>query len=491
MPTLQSISSLAEIPGLEGLQDVCREFHIELTGTGPTIRRLASALIANPKAEIPRLTDLAPFMSTIDLMHNGSFEQTAYITSAIHQVVPFAEFFRWNISSWYSVRGYFGDAEYAPVVPANCLELGSLDAIGIRDRYNGISDLRSGKFRFEPQHPEERRSYAGWGPERPLDQAFAFMQILLEELPMRFGPSASKFLPEQPGLKACIPFLRKSMELIVGTNNQPVGSRHRVEAENRYLELFSSATDAALWREMWSLVLEGKFGFDEGSLRTEEWRWLPSSLEHPDTGGFASSASSLRFPDPRISAKSTGEVLTGSAAIKKGILPLFSENDLPEIAPGQDVIGSSEAIFLRLCPDKSNLHPGWIDREKEHDEFLYFQLPFFGDPARVQTAGALIELDRVASPHPKGSYSSQGEHRACLFALPSDVRLKRVRDGDGEVGSNDMLQIRLNCGRLLDGIAGIASAAEDPEYCSWRLKVHVLAGSEKPPAPEIVWEITE
>jgi hypothetical protein len=377
------------------------------------------------------------------------------------------------------------------LVPANSLELGTIESIGIRDRYNGISDLRSGRFHFELKQTEERYPHHEWYPERRLDHALAFMQILLEELPRRFGTNPTSYLLEQPGLKDCLPFLRQSMELIAGKSTQPVESRHRIKAENRYLELFSAATDAELWRELWSLALDGTIGFQDGFLKVDGWRWLPSSLEHPDSCGFASSSRTIRFVDPRITANSQGKILTGRAAIEKGILPLFSENDLPDIARGQDVVSSSDAILLELSPDKSRESPGWGDFENGHDEFLYFQLPFSGDPARVEIAGAIIELNRRAGWNVRENDSSQGEHRACLFALPSDVRLKRVSDRDGKIGSNDMLQVRLNCGRILDGIAGLASTTEESTGCPWSLKVHVLADSEKPSAPELVWQITE
>jgi hypothetical protein len=74
---------------------------VEIVAFGSVVRRLVAFLVKTPFAshsELPNLFKLAHFLSDIDLRHTGSSKQTASIRNAILSRVPFAEYFRWDIS---------------------------------------------------------------------------------------------------------------------------------------------------------------------------------------------------------------------------------------------------------------------------------------------------------------------------------------------------------------------------------------------------------
>src|ERR1700731_1417083 len=139
LPENNGIRSLAEVPGLEPLADVCREFDVEITAHGSLVRRLYRKNVTFGRP-LPDLFELTPFLSDIDLKHTGSSKQTAAIRDAILARVQSSECFRWDIRSEADLREFAADETHLPVIPANKLELATKAGRGISDSCGGKRD---------------------------------------------------------------------------------------------------------------------------------------------------------------------------------------------------------------------------------------------------------------------------------------------------------------------------------------------------------------
>jgi hypothetical protein len=91
--------SLFDVPGLEGLEEVCKTHGVSLSCLGGTALRIAATGWKTESLDGWDIFDCVPFSSDVDLVHSGSAEQRAAILQTIYRTVPFAEQLRWEIVS--------------------------------------------------------------------------------------------------------------------------------------------------------------------------------------------------------------------------------------------------------------------------------------------------------------------------------------------------------------------------------------------------------
>jgi hypothetical protein len=144
--------SLVQIPGLEGLLDVCRRHQVTMTCHGGAARRIAATIMASAidvaAADEPRwsIFDCLAYNSDLDLWHSGEPDATRAILNGIYDAVPFAEHIRWELRSQAEQEEFDAAKTYAPIIPLCLISLGTHG--GWSDPWNGLDDLAEGTARF-------------------------------------------------------------------------------------------------------------------------------------------------------------------------------------------------------------------------------------------------------------------------------------------------------------------------------------------------------
>jgi len=188
--------SLADVPGLERLPEVCEKFDVEITAFGSLVRRLAFHVLRGSGEPLPDLFTLVPFLSDIDLCHSGKTEQTPSIRDAILAVVPWSECFRWEISSEADRQRFREDEANLPVIPLNKLRLPTRAGTGIEDPHGAAEDLRQKQFRLIRSEFYERSTLRREHRDNELLHAIFFLELLCAH--------AADLPPEShPGWKPC------------------------------------------------------------------------------------------------------------------------------------------------------------------------------------------------------------------------------------------------------------------------------------------------
>jgi len=140
------VSSLLEVPGLEGLEEVCQTHGVSLSCHGGTACRIAAAASEKETLDGWDIFDCVPFSSDIDLVHSGSSDQTSAILLSLHRAVPFAEQLRWEIRSREEHAPFEEAKLYSAIIPSLCIELSTV--AGWVDPWDGLTDISKRTFRF-------------------------------------------------------------------------------------------------------------------------------------------------------------------------------------------------------------------------------------------------------------------------------------------------------------------------------------------------------
>jgi hypothetical protein len=162
---IRRFHSLFQVPGLEGLIDVCRRNRVTITCHGGAARRIAAAVMSDATREKdtneetaeedegsagdePRwsIFDCVPFNSDLDLLHSGSPDKTAAILNDIYDIIPFAEHLRLELRSVEEQAEFDAAKTYAPIVPLCHISLSTHS--GWKDPWKGLDDLADGQARF-------------------------------------------------------------------------------------------------------------------------------------------------------------------------------------------------------------------------------------------------------------------------------------------------------------------------------------------------------
>lgn len=183
--------SLFQIPGLEGLVDVCRRNQVTITCHGGAARRIAAMIMAADSAvDEPRwsIFDCLAYNSDLDLVHSGQPEATVTILDDIHRLVPFAEHIRWEVRSRAEQDEFDSAKPYAPIIPLCLITLGTHN--GWNDPWNGLDDLAEGTARFVRNGFYRRSPRFQRGLDIELLQALLYYKVLVES-PEFEAPSES------------------------------------------------------------------------------------------------------------------------------------------------------------------------------------------------------------------------------------------------------------------------------------------------------------
>jgi hypothetical protein len=189
MPRYSSIC-LFDIPGLGQLEEVCNRLQVRLYAHGGLVRRFVGNRCNKPA---PEIFDLIPFSSDIDLLHNGPDALTPKLVQTIHDLVPHAECFRWEVRSVKAQAEFDSAIMASGIVPANLMRLSSSRDEGLYDPWDGIKDIRSKKYRYIRNGFYDKSSLYQAGRDLEFFSVLLYCQTLLE------GGVTESF-KDQPGI---------------------------------------------------------------------------------------------------------------------------------------------------------------------------------------------------------------------------------------------------------------------------------------------------
>ena len=477
MPFPSSINSLAQLPGLERLTEVCKEFDVEITAFGSVVRRLACHLLRRRESELPDLFQLAPFLSDIDLRHTGKPAQAEAIREAIFSCVPYSECFRWQIFSEDELRPFTEDAEWLPVIPVNKLTLATRSGNGIQDPLDAVQDLRRKRFRLL-RKPHYHRSKL-WLQKRDCEllHAMFFLQVLSEHA------KTDPFMEPvwiQPGWQACREMIRSASEP-AEISALMESAYLRARLCYRLKALRSTCQSERLWNNL--TVLSGLdaptplnmapvFPNDQWIL---EMRWLHES-EHPrplvsgcHLGENIFRFSSLKWnPDEMRNPKEEWRLLSE----KHEPLHFVSQHPLPELGAGQRPL-------MVIPPMRFS---AGVAPSARGDEHLHLELALSQSDARkcrklgFGNLGVLAVLS--GAQRMSGAERNKERFHSCVVSLPSVCAGRDFKLQNGK--KLPLLQMRINFGRLLEVFPGILEKGGLKDISSHALQIFVIADYETP-----------
>jgi hypothetical protein len=436
------VTSLADVSGLEALADICSRRDVDLVAFGSIVRRLVQFRPSEGKR--PHLFGLAPFLSDIDLYHTGPSKLTPTLLHEIRTRIPFAEYFRWELSSWDDLQEYRADEERLPVIPANKLRLGTRSRSGIRDEFGGLADVAKGTYRFLPS-PFYARSRL-WAAHRdsPLLHALFYAQLLCEA---RMAESVDR----QPGWLTCREFLETA----------DFAHERRALEENAYLRarfLYRLYAFCAACRSEEELNLVfGESAFGYVFERASPWLWAPFLLGRPGIVGqppaFVSSyrilGDTFRL-DPYFSRQNSeappDELWQKLNRTGRPLDQLFT-HALPNLPSGHRCIVASPrfAVSAGKAPSAPT------------NEQIHLQLPLTEGESEGWQKAASDSLGVIAMLQASTAGDDEANSHACALALPATCYAFSFSLADGE--HRMVAQIRVSFGQLLEAFPGLVREA--------------------------------
>ena len=416
----QPLLSLAQIPGLSRLYEVCEEFDVEITAFGSIVRRLAQNLVRHPESELPDLFDLAPFLSDIDLRHSGKPEQTDEIRDAILSCVPYSECFRWEIFSDAELAPFREDEEHLPVIPVNKLTLSVRGETGIADEFDAIRDLGKGYIRFLSNPFYLRSKLRQQYRDCELLHAVFYLQVLMEtteypdvrpifwEWERLFSPESESFtrvaLAESAYLRSRLRYRLDALRAVC-RSEKAWNFYVKESGLSEFLESYGGEWGLHRFPEARVTVTSCRLGGDLYRLPpNEENRYVGADSE---------------------SAKSRWEKVTRSQSLLG-----FSSGEQPRLIESQRIVASSPSI--RFSEGVANCSKG--------DEFIHLEFPVSETEGRQFGNTPPSNLGVLA-------VFSAG-NASYIVALPGACGLHKFDRAAG--GFTHSMQVRANCGRLLE-----------------------------------------
>ncbi len=458
--------SLAQIPDLAALLDISREFDVEITAFGSLVRRLANHLIfAKPEDELPDLFQLVPFLSDIDLRHSGTKEQTLNIRNAILDRVPFSECFRWQVFSEEELKEFTDEETYRPVIPANMMRLGTRAGKGIEDPFDGEVDLGTGEFRLI------RSAFFG---RSKLHRAYRDAELLyvLEYLKVLFEDDV-RDLAEQPGWRVARDIASESQTpALLGALEESAYLRAKFWYRSQSLR--ATCRSAAIWNEVIGddgigpaidYVNEGlPFRvLDMG--RNDEGSELENLIA--TSCRLVGDHFRLKFP-PVADEHDEGSAEAWETLCKdRNGLKSISNFPFPRLPAGQRIVADTPEFRFNL--GKAPCAMG--------DEHIHVQVTLSDECARQcreygeEALAAFLVLSAAEF------RMGVGADKLLSFALPIPTVCWLVEATDPENESRTRLQIRANCGRLLEGLPDLLGQVHDTRISGYRLKLFVVGRS--------------
>lgn len=456
------IRSLAQLPDLAGLAEVCHEFDIEITAFGSLVRRLARVLVDLPRDSedpLPDLFQLTPFLSDIDLRHSGAPEKTAQIRRAILSAVPFSECFRWEIFSEEELKPFTDDEVHLSVIPANKLTLGTRGGRGIDDPFGGYEDLPNRSYRLLRSPFTHRSTLYREFRDHEFLRVLQYLRVLFEE------PHPAE---QQPGWGVAQEIARDAQTpFVLGALEESAALRARFRYRSQAMR--ASCRSHSAWE---------KYTGENGIGPTIDYL---NQLPFPvlDLGRQEAGDESIKPADPLISTcrligdQSRLQSIVREAAqegaekdweeIRKSREPLevLAQNSLPPLPKGQRVVADTPEFRVTLGHAPSALD----------DEHLHFQVPLTAACARVclEYGEARLGAFMLFSREDPSDYDEQPIIESFALPLPAVCHLVTNKGG-----TQTRLQIRANCGGILETFPELIWLEQPSRYSWYRLKLFVV-----------------
>lgn len=456
---------LFDIPGLEALTKVCEALQVRLEAHGGIIRRLALSLPAQKRSTaLPSLSDLTPYANDIDLIHDGPNELTPKVIDAIHDYVPSAECYRWEVRSHRAQKPFDSALRVSGIVPVNLMRLTTVPGSGLWDPWKGLTDIEKGEYRYIRNgfYPDSKVYRVG----RDLEcfSALLYCLALVEA-------NVSDFA-KQPGVSDAKDVLRDA---------QTIETRRSLQ-ENSYLRarlryLFTSiVTAAATTRQLiqmfQSLEVGGFLTFvnsAHGGLGQDLARLQTYPIESICCSAL------LGGDDFRLPA-TTGEWQIGAAAEQQCRSSLSRAN--VELGETQTVLLASPRLLIRpgvsLSSRETDVSPPSPGDRVAIREFIHFKVPLTSDHWYTLRKYKDADLAAVLAIHADLDEfpESIGPISTILLPVPS---ICSVRGPGDSAGASDMGSLSLRCNAL--GLLENAQAICDSriiQKCQPSLQIFVL-----------------
>jgi hypothetical protein len=194
------MESLLDIPAFSKLGRICNQHNLDLTLFGGAVTRLVKTLGESdigPAAlnGVDNLFALAPPFSDFDISHSGLPSQNEIIQSAILDLVPNGECFRWDIRSRSEWAIYEVAAHHNNRIPARRMSLSTNPRVGFDDPLNGHADIKAGLYRFERNSTYRRSPLFRQNRDIELFSALLYLATVFED-------QSARFRVDQPGFDA-------------------------------------------------------------------------------------------------------------------------------------------------------------------------------------------------------------------------------------------------------------------------------------------------
>ena len=455
------LRSLAQIPDLEGLLDVCKHFDIEITAFGSLVRRLAWHLVHMDK--VPSLYELAPFLSDIDISHTGPAEKTLEIRRAILASVPFSECFRWEIFSEEDLKAFADDETHLPVIPVNKLRLATRDARGIDDPFEGYWDLLNNEYRLLRSAFYHRSVLRRNHRDCELLYAMNYLRVLLEEQPPKFkgqpGMDVANSIAADAQTSSLLASLEESAYL-------------RAKFWYRSQILRASCPDQESWDFVMNETNVGEaLAFINDSLRANVVD-LGSKGEYGAGGTMATSCRlignrfRLDFPMVEPALQEGAEAMWNECTSQRAGLEELIKHPFPKLPEGQRIVADTPEF---------RFHTGSPSCTPD-DEHLHFQIPL----SRTCENTCMKHGETRLAAFVLLTAEVWGERKApptlMSFALPTPAACW-LKPWSSRSATTLRLQLRLNCGRFLSMFPQLVWQGFPDHVDCYRLKFFIVAKS--------------
>lgn len=458
---------LFDIPGLDGLAEVCSEFNVRLTAHGGLVRRLILRLPAKDAWQSLSfdLFDLSPFASDIDLIHDGPDALTPRIQDSIYRHVPNAECFRWELRSAASRTTIETAVRFNNFIPATLMRLSTFPGSGIWDPWDGWGDIKASppSYRFIRNGFYKESPLYKAGKDLELFSALLYLQVVLEA-----GVSAD-ILTGQPGMKVA--------RFVIGDFGSDLTSvialQESAYLRSRLLYLFKNLVTAA----------HSAAALD-AALDASDFNSLQQSLNQ-HIGSLGASVKSLYSPPPK-SVATTGRV-GGDVFRLPHTTDAWTSDDASELLGDvlkvsqqlkgvgvDEALGAEQTVLLAsplipvsggrtpsartgtILSDSAN--PAPVDTASPFPatddvtvhEFVHFAVALSDGEWQTMSAYDDASLTAVLVIHAgeNGISINHGKSRGCvLFPVPCACHLRRQVDADQEPRP---LFVRCNGLRILE-----------------------------------------
>lgn len=470
------IRSLAEIPDLQGLSQVCRDLNVEISAFGSLVRRLARHYLKMPARRTqprpPSLFDLAPFISDIDIVHSGPSDSTAMVRSAIMAAVPFSEHFRWEVFSKEKLDHVARHEHLLPLIPANKLILRTTLFAGIEDPYSGLLDILDGRFRLE-RSPYYKRHYSFVYGRTDSEMLYAirYLSMICEEVHASL-PGSDISMPDQPDryLEALVgqPGVAAVLEIVreCTSSNELQAFEESAAMRARLRYRFESLRGACRSVSAWTWLV-GPNGVLRPLINRYAARWPSAMPFTAEANKLAPAVASCRIRGDHYRLGKARAPSSENASMEWMVsemrdLPAdhLSTHAQPELAPGLEILADSPEYQLNVGRAPS----------AEENEHIHITIPLEGSAAeRCEAIGEKSLSGLIKLTARLEESDEPGVMRSWSIVLPVHCVcwLERVAD-------TLLVKARIACDRLLSDVPETLCPLVSRSRVAIRLRAYIV-----------------